>query len=85
MTGEFFEDVRQGWGKYCYTNGDVYEGNWYQQKRQGNGIYIYKEARLKYEGTWRDGFRTPEGVITYLGSREEIDCRKVNKINISMR
>ena len=36
-------DLKHGQGKYTYGNGDVYKGQWHEGKRQGKGVYIYKE------------------------------------------
>ena len=35
-----------------YYNGDVYEGNWQNDKREGQGSYTWKNGS-KYTGSWK--------------------------------
>ena len=37
-------------------NGDKYQGEWKNEKRHGQGAYIYPNGR-KYEGEWKDGYK----------------------------
>lgn len=41
---------REGWGKCTYLNGDVYEGEWIDDKFS-DGKYIWKNGEV-YEGHW---------------------------------
>lgn len=49
-------------GKYYFANGRVYDGDWENNLRSGNGIKIksnlagkvYKNNELIYEGTWKN-------------------------------
>jgi hypothetical protein len=34
-----------------YTNGDVYEGNWENGIKKGNGKYVFADSSV-YEGGW---------------------------------
>ena len=36
-----------------YENGDIYEGEWIDDKANGKGIYIHAQGG-KYEGEWRE-------------------------------
>lgn len=58
-----------GEGVHTYSNGDVYEGEFYQGKCSGSGVYyFYKSGR--YEGDWVDGKYDGYGVETWArGSR----------------
>ena len=51
-TGELIEnDVRYGYGKFNYSDGDVYEGEWSWDMKQGNGKLTYSDGSF-YEGRW---------------------------------
>ncbi len=39
--GAWEKDKRQGTGKYTYANGDVYEGEWAENLRDGQGSYLH--------------------------------------------
>jgi len=43
-------------------NGDIYEGEWKDDQKNGYGIYIHANGDV-YEGEWRDGKR--HGYGTY--------------------
>ncbi|KAH9321041.1 hypothetical protein KI387_015680, partial [Taxus chinensis] len=52
-----------------YTNGDVYEGEFYQGRCSGSGVYYYYMSG-RYEGDWVDGKYDGYGVETWArGSR----------------
>jgi len=38
-----------GNGKFIYADGDTYEGNWYNDKANGFGVYKHLNG-AKYEG-----------------------------------
>lgn len=58
-----------GEGVQTFSNGDVYEGEFYRGKFSGSGVYyFYKSGR--YEGDWVDGKYDGYGVETWArGSR----------------
>ena len=35
-----------------HGNGDVYEGNWVNDKAHGFGVFIDVQSEAKYEGYW---------------------------------
>lgn len=37
--GEFADGAFNGEGKFSYTNGDTYEGEWENDERHGEGTY----------------------------------------------
>ncbi|KER25461.1 hypothetical protein T265_07084 [Opisthorchis viverrini] len=53
--GLWVENQRNGVGKYTYVNGDVYEGEWRDHLRHGQGSYTFAASKLRYEGTWKEG------------------------------
>ena len=48
--------ISRGEGTMYYYNGDVYIGNWFQDKR-GKGTYTWK-AGAKYEDEWKKTRKT---------------------------
>lgn len=61
-------DRFQGPGRMEYKNGDVYDGNWKDGKRQGNGFIEYASGG-DYDGEWLNGKRHGEGVETTADDR----------------
>jgi hypothetical protein len=45
-------DMQSGIGTMSYPNGDIYEGNWFQNKRHAQGKMVYVDKNLIYEGEW---------------------------------
>lgn len=53
-TGQVDEkDIPHGKGKYVYTDGNIYEGDWVDGKRHGKGKYTFVDGNV-YEGDWVD-------------------------------
>jgi hypothetical protein len=52
-----------GRGTKTYANGDVYEGNWEDDKKQGKGKYTFANGAV-YVGNWKDDERHGEGKAT---------------------
>ena len=64
--GELDENgQRQGYGKITYYGGDIYEGEWAKNKRQGKGLYTYR-----FGGRYLGNFNTdlPNGYGTRIYS-----------------
>jgi len=53
-TGYFIKGVPHGEGKMTYINGDIYQGNWDNGKKDKYGVYTYKESGDIYNGYWKD-------------------------------
>jgi uncharacterized caspase-like protein len=47
-----------------YANGDVYVGETVNGKRQGEGVYTYKDGR-SYTGAWQDDKRHGQGTMAF--------------------
>jgi hypothetical protein len=43
-----------GFNKEIYSNGDIYEGDFVDNKRHGNGKMTYPDGKVE-EGRWEDG------------------------------
>jgi hypothetical protein len=45
--------MAHGKGKFIHVDGDVYEGEWKEDKANGRGVYTHANGS-KYEGEWKD-------------------------------
>ena len=52
--GQFSNDLKHGYGKATYNDGDFYEGDFLNGKQTGKGVYQWKN-KDKYEGDFLDG------------------------------
>ena len=51
--GQILNGVPEGKGIMYWNNGDVYEGDWKNDKRKGEGITSKKNGD-RYEGEWKN-------------------------------
>ena len=66
-----------GCGVHVYSNGDRYEGEFYQGKCSGSGVYLFSGSGGRYEGDWVDGKYDGYGIETWSrGSRYRGQYRK---------
>ena len=49
--GQFRNDKACGKGRLIFKQGEEYEGDWFDNK--ANGFGIYKSKEVKYEGKWK--------------------------------
>lgn len=54
-----------GMGKMDFANGNSYEGQFVEGKREGEGLLCDFGSGEVYQGLWKDGKYHKEGVITY--------------------
>ena len=59
-----------GYGTATYENGDIYEGDFIDGKRQGTGIYRYAKTGHRYEGGWDENVKKNIGKMLYNGIGE---------------
>jgi len=45
--------MTKGKGRLIHQDGDVYEGEWKDNKASGKGLYIHYDG-AKYEGDWEN-------------------------------
>ena len=65
-------EKREGQGKYIYKNGDIYEGNWKNNKKEGKGVYYFNQKGEKYKGNFFDDYPNGKGIYYYKnGDRYE--------------
>ena len=61
-----------GHGTYTWSDGAVYEGDWKDDLRHGDGTMIYFNEEAKYVGEWINNKKHGQGVYYYGdGSRHE--------------
>lgn len=53
-----------GFGKYIFPNGDIYEGNYVNEKKEGQGTYTIKDGDV-YTGQFANGKFDGQGTYTY--------------------
>ena len=51
-------------GKATYPNGDMYNGNFYEDQRHGKGKYIWKDGRI-YQGAFSNDHRCGYGIYSW--------------------
>ena len=54
-----------GYGVYVWDNGERYEGNWANGKRNGQGTNVYKNGSM-FTGIWKDDQQHGYGTFTYI-------------------
>ena len=57
------EEYADGAGKYTYSKGESYEGNWKNGKFHGKGKFIWKDGYY-HEGEFKNGRANGEGTET---------------------
>lgn len=58
------QGLKHGYGKEVFPNGRIYEGDYVNDKMQGQGTYVFANGD-KYEGGWFDNLRHGEGVMFF--------------------
>ena len=56
LSGEFKENMRNGFGKYFLPDGSVYDGQWREGMMSGRGIFTWPDHSI-YDGEWKNGKR----------------------------
>ena len=73
-----------GYGVFTWEDGRKYEGNYVDDKKEGNGRFTWPDGRV-YEGLWKDGRKHGLGTYTYADGRtrkgEWIDGKRSKWLN----
>ena len=94
QSGKYVGDLKgskkHGMGTYYYENGDVYEGPWVEDKKQGSkGRYTYHKnnstlnASAVYEGDWHEDQRHGQGVMRFANG-DKYDGRWIRDVMETM-
>ena len=79
-TGCISGDCENGFGKFIYSDGDVYEGNFKSSYRHGHGKYSYIEGDT-YDGMWSWSNREGLGYYMWPSGNEYIGYWSNNQQN----
>jgi len=71
----------EGLGKYKWSDGRIFEGEYKNDKKQGFGIYRWVDNR-EYQGNWSDGKQ--HGLGRYIVMEKEADGREVRKVKFGL-
>jgi hypothetical protein len=63
--------MKWGNGTMTYASGNYYEGQWANNKRNGQGCMNWKTSAEKYEGNWEDNFQSGFGAHIWLDGSTE--------------
>ncbi|KAL0491800.1 hypothetical protein AKO1_010241 [Acrasis kona] len=78
--GTFLDDEMSGRGKFSWSNGDTFEGDWSHDMPNGSGIYKWKSNGAVYTGQMKDGKRHGKGTQTFSdGSKYDGEWRQDTK------
>lgn len=65
--GGFVDDKRYGFGTMYYSTGNIYEGEWRNGVRHGQGTMHWTHAHERYEGEWSHGLQHGKvGIHSYF-------------------
>jgi len=45
------DNLAEGKGRLIHADGDIYEGDWKNDKAHGKGIYVHMDG-ARYDGDW---------------------------------
>lgn len=62
--GDFNQGNWSGYGRHTKPNGDIYEGNYFDNAKHGIGLYRYRDGKRVFEGRYVMGQRV-DGKMTY--------------------
>lgn len=64
IRGDWLDDLKHGFGKMFYNDGDSYDGMWMKGKRNGSGTYFYNNGTI-YRGGFVNGLKHGKGIIDF--------------------
>ncbi|XP_051488057.1 radial spoke head 10 homolog B-like isoform X1 [Apus apus] len=66
-SGDWVNNVKEGWGIRCYKSGNTYEGQWEKNVRHGKGRMRWLTTNQEYIGQWVYGIQHGYGThVWYL-------------------
>ncbi|XP_042720368.1 radial spoke head 10 homolog B [Lagopus leucura] len=68
-SGDWVDNVKEGWGIRCYKSGNVYEGHWEKNARHGRGRMRWLTAGQEYVGQWVHGVQHGYGTHIWFLKR----------------
>lgn len=61
-TGDYFNDLKHGKGKFVWESGNYYEGQYFEDKRNGYGEMHWNDGTI-YKGEWQYGAQHGHGKL----------------------
>ncbi|XP_009948940.1 PREDICTED: radial spoke head 10 homolog B2-like [Leptosomus discolor] len=68
-SGDWVNNVKDGWGMRCYKSGNIYEGHWEKNVRHGKGRMRWLTANQEYMGQWVYGIQHGYGTHIWFLKR----------------
>ncbi|KAM4656552.1 radial spoke head 10 homolog B isoform 2-T2 [Amazona ochrocephala] len=68
-SGDWVNDVKEGWGMRCYKSGNIYEGQWEKNVRHGKGRMRWLTVNQEYMGQWVHGIQHGYGIHIWFLKR----------------
>ncbi|XP_068002859.1 radial spoke head 10 homolog B-like isoform X1 [Melanerpes formicivorus] len=68
-SGDWVNNVKEGWGMRCYRSGNIYEGQWEKNVRHGKGKMRWLTANQEYMGQWAYGIQHGYGTHIWFVKR----------------
>nr|KAF6447676.1 hypothetical protein HJG63_012058 [Rousettus aegyptiacus] len=67
--GDWVYNIKKGWGIRCYKSGNIYEGQWEDNGRHGEGRMRWLTTNEEYTGRWEQGIQNGFGTHTWFLKR----------------
>ncbi|NXI93414.1 R10B2 protein, partial [Psophia crepitans] len=68
-SGDWVNNIKEGWGMRCYKSGNIYEGQWEKNVRHGKGRMRWLTANQEYMGQWVYGIQHGYGTHIWFLKR----------------
>ncbi|KAM7038646.1 radial spoke head 10 homolog B isoform 1-T2 [Acridotheres tristis] len=68
-SGDWVNNVREGWGLRRYRSGNTYEGQWKKNLRHGHGKMRWLTDNQEYAGQWECGIQHGSGTHRWFSKR----------------
>ena len=87
--GQSFDGKRHGFGTYYYPNGDIYNGEWINDKKQGKGEITIARSGDHYIGEFQNNYFHGNGKMTFKNGEiyegEWENGKKTREGNVSQK
>lgn len=67
--GNYVDGMRSGFGTFTFPNGDIYEGEFSNNRMEGTGTYTYKHSQDIYSGSWVADKKHGQGTYEYAADK----------------
>ncbi|NXL44676.1 R10B2 protein, partial [Podilymbus podiceps] len=68
-SGDWVNNIKEGWGMRCYKSGNIYEGQWEKNVCHGKGRMRWLTANQEYMGQWVYGIQHGYGTHIWFLKR----------------